>query len=110
MREPISTYYGLLRQFTAAAALAVRRDRGARGPLVGVRPTRHPHRRGRSRAKGGRTSAQYDIVAQTSDDFFADPEALGGATIDLAFADGLHWWEQTLRDVANLERHSSLTA
>jgi hypothetical protein len=47
------------------------------------------------------------IVAQTSDDFFADPEALGGAAIDLAFADGLHWWEQTLRDVANLERHSS---
>jgi len=47
------------------------------------------------------------IVAQTSDEFFANPEALGGETIDLGFADGLHWWEQTLRDVAHLERHAS---
>ena len=47
------------------------------------------------------------IVAQTSDDFFANPIALSGGSIDLAFADGLHFWEQTLRDVANLERHSS---
>ena len=47
------------------------------------------------------------IVASTSDDFFADPRALAGERIDLAFADGLHLWEQTLRDVANLERHSS---
>lgn len=47
------------------------------------------------------------IVAQTSDDFFADPQALRGEPIDLSFADGLHWWDQTLRDVANLERHSS---
>lgn len=47
------------------------------------------------------------IVTATSDDFFADPRALAGERIDLAFADGLHLWEQTLRDVANLERHSS---
>ena len=47
------------------------------------------------------------IVAQTSDEFFANPEALDGETIDLGFADGLHWWEQTLRDVAHLERHAS---
>lgn len=47
------------------------------------------------------------IVAQTSDDFFANPKALRGEPIDLGFADGLHWWEQTLRDVANLERHAS---
>ena len=47
------------------------------------------------------------IVAETSDDFFAAPDALRGEPIDLGFADGLHWWEQTLRDVANLERHAS---
>lgn len=51
--------------------------------------------------------ANCTIVAQTSDDFFANPEALNGEPIDLGFADGLHWWEQTLRDVANLERHAS---
>ena len=47
------------------------------------------------------------IVAQTSDDFFADPLALAEESIDLAFVDGLHWWDQTLRDVANLEHHAS---
>ncbi len=47
------------------------------------------------------------IVETTSDDFFADPAALEGQPIDLGFADGLHHWEQTLRDVANLERHSA---
>ena len=48
------------------------------------------------------------IVPTTSDDFFADPELVGllGGPIDLAFVDGLHLHEQTLRDVANVERHS----
>ena len=48
------------------------------------------------------------IVAATSDDFFADPALVGllGGPIDLAFVDGLHLHEQTLRDVANVERHS----
>lgn len=48
------------------------------------------------------------IVAATSDDFFADPELVGllGGPIDLAFVDGLHLHEQTLRDVANVEAHS----
>jgi len=46
------------------------------------------------------------IVAATSDEFFAAPTALDGERIDLGFADGLHWWEQTLRDVAHLERHA----
>ena len=47
------------------------------------------------------------LVTATSDEFFADPRALRGQPIDLAFADGLHWWEQTLRDVANLEQYAS---
>jgi hypothetical protein len=48
------------------------------------------------------------IVPTTSDAFFADPDLVGllGGTIDLAFVDGLHLHEQTLRDVANVERHS----
>lgn len=49
------------------------------------------------------------IVAATSDDFFADPSMVDliGGPIDLAFVDGLHLHEQTLRDFANVERHSS---
>ena len=48
------------------------------------------------------------IVPTTSDAFFADPALVGllGGPIDLAFVDGLHLHEQTLRDVANVERHS----
>ena len=49
------------------------------------------------------------IVAETSDEFFARDdiaEVLGGP-IELAFVDGLHLHEQTLRDVANVERHST---
>ncbi|NIR38219.1 MAG: class I SAM-dependent methyltransferase [Actinobacteria bacterium] len=49
------------------------------------------------------------IVPTTSDAFFADPElvALLGGPVDLAFVDGLHLHEQTLRDVANTERHAA---
>lgn len=48
------------------------------------------------------------IVPTTSDAFFADPELVDllGGPIDLAFVDGLHLHEQTLRDVANVEKHS----
>ncbi len=48
------------------------------------------------------------IVPTTSDAFFADPELVGllGGPIDLAFVDGLHLHEQTLRDVANVEKFS----
>ena len=73
------------------------------------------------------------LVRDTSDRFFArrDPlRYLGGgrnpwrnlrhnrpllgrlagrATVDLAFIDGMHWFEFALRDFMNIERHSSAT-
>ncbi|NDH10193.1 MAG: class I SAM-dependent methyltransferase [Actinobacteria bacterium] len=108
MREPISTYYGLLRRIHELRQPSLYVEIGVHEGhslafvqpgtrIVGVDPE----------PKVAEPPPNTTIVAQTSDDFFADPGALGGATIDLAFADGLHWWEQTLRDVANLERHSS---
>jgi methyltransferase family protein len=48
----------------------------------------------------------YDL---TSDDFFAryDMDALLGGPVELAFIDGLHLFEQVLRDFVNLEKHSA---
>ena len=108
MREPISTYYGLLRRVHELRRPALYVEIGVHEGhslafvqpgtrVVGVDPE----------PKITDPPAAATIVAQTSDDFFADPQALRGETIDLAFADGLHHWEQTLRDVANLERHAS---
>jgi Methyltransferase domain len=45
-----------------------------------------------------------------SDAFFASgaaAEALAGAPVDLAFVDGLHLFEQALRDFAHVERHAA---
>ena len=49
------------------------------------------------------------IYALTSDEFFAryDPAELLGGPVELAFIDGLHLFEQVLRDFVNLERYSS---
>jgi len=49
------------------------------------------------------------IVESTSDAFFARPDvaAVLGGPIDLAFIDGLHHFDQTLRDIANAERHAT---
>jgi SAM-dependent methyltransferase len=107
---PISTYYGVLRR---AHELLVPRVYleigvheghslafvGADTAAVGVDPE----------PKVADPPANATIVAATSDDFFARPdlaEVLGGP-IDMAFVDGLHHFDQTLRDVANAERHAS---
>ncbi len=49
------------------------------------------------------------IIASTSDGFFERPDIgdLLDGGVDLAFVDGLHLFEQTLRDIANVERHAS---
>lgn len=49
------------------------------------------------------------LHACTSDEFFATADVAGelGGPIELAFVDGLHLFEQALRDVANVERHAA---
>jgi hypothetical protein len=49
------------------------------------------------------------IYELTSDEFFAryDPRELLGRPVELAFIDGLHQFEQVLRDFVNLERCSA---
>jgi hypothetical protein len=48
------------------------------------------------------------LFHQTSDAFFAEHAAgaFADAAVDLAFLDGLHHWDQTLRDFAHTEQHS----
>ena len=49
------------------------------------------------------------LFAMTSDDFFAQDrfeETCGARRIDLAFIDGMHLFEYTLRDFINIERRS----
>ena len=48
------------------------------------------------------------VVAATSDEFFhAWDSPFAGLPVDLAFVDGLHLFEQTLRDVLNVERYAT---
>jgi hypothetical protein len=47
------------------------------------------------------------IFTETSDDFFARHDVraeLGGLPVDLAFIDGMHWFEFALRDFMNVEK------
>jgi glycosyl transferase family 2/methyltransferase family protein len=52
--------------------------------------------------------AETHIFAQTSDEFFASgrlESLLGGTAVSVGFIDGLHVFEQSLRDFINLEAH-----
>jgi hypothetical protein len=54
--------------------------------------------------------ANVAIYRETSDDFFAKHDAraeLGGLPVELAFIDGLHHFEYSLRDFVNVERACS---
>jgi Methyltransferase domain len=50
---------------------------------------------------------QCFFFQQPSDDFFAahSPSQLLGRSVDLAFLDGMHYYEYLLRDFMNIERH-----
>lgn len=56
---------------------------------------------------GSTLKADTYLCAGTSDDFFSrdGARALAGHTVKLAFVDGLHTFEQSLRDFINLEAH-----
>ena len=50
------------------------------------------------------------VIRETSDAFFANHDLkseLSGKPLDLAFIDGMHRFEYSLRDFVNIERHSS---
>ena len=106
----ISTYYGLLRRtheiLKPRCYLEIGVHRGH--SLALVQPETH--------AVGIDPEPMVEdppdkavIVPATSDDFFSNPDLFGllGGHLDLAFVDGLHLFEQALRDVANVEHHSN---
>ncbi len=106
----ISTYYGLLRRaheiLKPRCYLEIGVHRGH--SLALVQPETH--------AVGIDPEPMVEdppdnavIVPTTSDDFFSNPDlfSLLEGPVDLAFVDGLHLFEQALRDVANVEHHSN---
>lgn len=88
VRQP-STYLEVGVQFGTSLALAT----GAQTAIgIDPRPLAHP-------------SGNQQIFAMTADDYFqyyADPEL----SIDFAFIDGSHIFEDALRDFINVEMHS----
>jgi hypothetical protein len=55
-------------------------------------------------------AAETEVFVETSDAFFAAYDSrprLAGRCVDLAFLDGLHSFEQTLRDFINVERRAA---
>jgi len=100
----LSRFHELLRP---AVYLEIGVDAGrtlclARPPTlaVGVDPAAPP---------GGDFRAETRLVPLESDVFFASGRAdadLAGRAVDLAFVDGLHRFEQALRDLANVERRA----
>ncbi len=58
-------------------------------------------------------AAWSQLFRMTSDDFFANedlPALLEGEAIDFAFIDGLHTFDQALKDFINIERHAHRNA
>jgi predicted O-methyltransferase YrrM len=56
---------------------------------------------------GAPLAANIQIVAETSDEFFAcRANEVLTAPVDLAFIDGMHWFEFALRDFVNIERRA----
>ncbi len=105
--EPMATYYDLLARTHQLLdpelylEIGVHEGHslafvGPRTRTIGVDPE----------PKVADASEATTIVAATSDDFFANPH-LGSvleAPINFAFIDGLHHFDQTLRDFINVER------
>lgn len=70
----------------------------ARCPALGVDP---------APALSAPLGAGQRVMALASDDFFAFESAALAAPPDLAFIDGLHLFEQVLRDFMHVERHAA---
>lgn len=107
LSEPMATYYDLLartHQFLDPELyleIGVHEGHslafvGPRTRVIGVDPE----------PKVAHATDATTIVAATSDDFFANPQlaTVLGAPINFAFIDGLHHFDQTLRDFINVER------
>jgi len=73
---------------------------GKTTPAIGIDP---------APSIGHKLSPAATIYEVTSDDFFAehDVRELLDGPVELAFIDGLHQFEQVLRDFVNLERYST---
>lgn len=88
------TYLEIGVEHGTSLALAVHSDQ-----VVGVDPVPRPPAR-----ELPRTARLYHM---TSDAFFAQhrrEEIFGDSVVELAFIDGMHWFEHALRDFCNVER------